>query len=456
MALDDGHPSQAPLGKQKTSVSDNQEVPVGEPLPRPTAPPRVANGHTAGSPDEASQPGLLAAILHRLRKPIPGAQPRLRFEFPPERAPDQVPFDEEVTLADERLKFGNPQPRSMRHHPIHFGFMGTVGVGLALLAYFMITNVGQLLLWIGAAMFIALGLDPIVRWLEKKGVPRPAGIAVALLLLASLIAGFFATLIPTIANQTSQFVDRAPGFVDDFLNSDFFRTVDQQFQVRERVTDEVNNFFDNSEAVGGIFGGVLGVGTVILNSLFGTLIVLVLILYFLASLPAMKEWAYRLAPRSRRPRVKSLAEEITSSVGNYVIGQACVALLNAIFAFIFMTIAQVPFSVLLAFVVVLLAFIPLVGALIAAVIVTLVALTAGWQTALLFAVLYLAYLQVEAYFISPRIMQRAVAVPGSVAVIAVIAGGSLLGVLGALIAIPTAAAVMLLLKEVFIARQDGQ
>ena len=367
-----------------------------------------------------------------------------------------MPTDEDVSLGDDRLKFGNSQPQSMRHHPIHFGFMGTVGVGLALLAYFMITNVGQLLLWIGAAMFIALGLDPIVRWLEKKKVPRPAGIAVALLLLASIIAAFFATLIPTIVNQTTQFVDRAPGFVDDFLNSEFFQTVDEQFQVRERVTEEVNNFFNDSDAVGGIFGGVLGVGTVIVNSLFGTLIVLVLTLYFLSSLPAMKKWAYRLAPRSRRPRVESLAEEITSSVGNYVIGQACVAILNATFAFIFMTIAQVPFSVLLAFVVALLAFIPLVGALIAAVIVTAVALTAGWQTALLFAVLYLAYLQVEAYFISPRIMQRAVAVPGSVAVIAVIAGGSLLGVLGALIAIPTAAAVMLLLKEVFIARQDSQ
>ncbi|MHA7142165.1 AI-2E family transporter [Arthrobacter sp. Sr33] len=437
-------------------MSDHQDVPAGEPLPRPAASVDGQGGAPAASAASPSHRSMIRAIFRGLRRPIPGAQPRLRFEFPPERIPAPVPTDDDVSLGDDRLKFGNAQPQSMRHHPIHFGFMGTVGVGLALLAYFMITNVGQLLLWIGAAMFIALGLDPIVRWLEKKKVPRPAGIAVALLLLAGIIAAFFATLIPTIVNQTSQFVDRAPGFVDDFLNSEFFQTVDEQFQVRERVTEEVNNFFNDSDAVGGIFGGVLGVGTVIINSLFGTLIVLVLTLYFLSSLPAMKKWAYRLAPRSRRPRVESLAEEITSSVGNYVIGQACVAILNATFAFVFMTIAQVPFSVLLAFVVALLAFIPLVGALIAAVIVTAVAMTAGWQTALLFAVLYLAYLQVEAYFISPRIMQRAVAVPGSVAVIAVIAGGSLLGVLGALIAIPTAAAVMLLLKEVFIARQDSQ
>ncbi|GAA2175356.1 AI-2E family transporter [Arthrobacter parietis] len=439
-------------------MSEPEDVPISEPLPRP-----VSSVNSAPEAPRVEEPAPrvevrrrgLGFALARLRHLVPVAQPRPRFEFPPERG-EEVPVDESVSISDDRLKFGGPQPRSMRQHPIHFGFMASVGAGLALLAYFMITNVGQLLVWIGAALFIALGLDPIVRWLENRNVPRPAGITLALVMLVGIIVGFFAVLIPTIVSQTAQLVERAPGYAREFLASDFFQTVDQQFEVRERATEEVNRFFANSEAVGGIFGGVLGVGTVILNSLFGVLVILVLTLYFLASLPAMKKWAYRLAPRSRRPRVERLAEEITRSVGNYVIGQACVALLNATFAFIFMTIADVPFSVLLAFVVAMLAFIPLVGAVIAAVVVSLVALTVGWQTAALFAVLYVAYLQVEAYFISPRIMQKAVAVPGAIAVIAVIAGGSLLGVLGALIAIPLAAGAMLLLKEVFIARQDNQ
>lgn len=440
-------------------MSDRDDAPVSEPSrqsPAAAGPSGSAAGKREAPADTPSRRRGLGGLFGRARKTFPVAQPRRRFEFPPERVSERIAVDENVALGDDRLKFSGAPNRSMRHHPIHFGFMASVGFGLALLAYFIITNIGQLLLWIGAALFIALGLDPIVRWLEKKGVPRPAGITVALLLLASIVAAFFATLIPTIVNQTTQFVANAPLYARDFLNSEFFQSIDSQFQVRVRVTEEVDRFLANTEVVGGIFGGVLGVGTVIVNGLFGTLIVLVLTLYFLASLPAMKKWAYRLAPRSRRPRVEILAEEITRSVGNYVIGQACVALLNATFAFIFMTIAQVPFSVLLAFLVALLAFIPLVGALIAAVLVSLIALTVSWQTALLFAVMYLAYLQIEAYFISPRIMQKAVAVPGAVAVIAVIAGGSLLGVLGALIAIPTAAAVMLLLKEVFIARQDSQ
>ena len=342
----------------------------------------------------------------------------------------------------------------MFRHPIYFGFMGTVGVGIALAVSYMLANTQSLLLWIVTALFIALGLDPVVRWLEQRKVPRPLGIVLVLTALLGVVAVFFATLIPTIVEQTTQLVTKAPGWIQDFLNSEFFRQLDVQYHVLDTINEQVAKFFQDAQAVGGIFGGVLGVGTTIANALFGTLIVLVLSLYFLASMPAIKKWAYRLAPRSRRERVEELSEEITRGVGSYVIGQVCVAALNATYAFVFMTILNIPFSVLLAFVVALLAFIPLVGGMIAAVVVIAVSLTTDWQTALIYAIAYLAYLQFEAYFISPRIMQKAVAVPGAVAVISVIAGGSLLGVLGALIAIPTAAAVMLLVKEVFIARQD--
>lgn len=387
-------------------------------------------------------------MAHRLRQPLPGAQPRLRFEMPPEQDGETTPETETGT------RFGDPGPRMSSQHPLYVGFMGTVGVGVALLVYWIGSNTTQLLLWIVAALFIALGLDPVVRWLEAKRFPRAAGIVVAVSSLALAVAAFFATLIPTIVQQVTQIVEEAPRWITEFINSDFFRSIDNQYGVRERITQELEKFVNNPEAMGGIFGGVVGFGSTVANGLFGALIVLVLSLYFLAALPAMKKWGYRLAPRSRRARVEALSEEITGSVGNYVIGQAVVALVNATFAFIVMTIVGVPFAVLLAFVVALLAFIPLVGGLIAGVIVTLIALTAGWQTAVVYAICYFAYLQFEAYFISPRIMQKAVAVPGAVAVISVIAGGSLLGVLGALIAIPTAAAIMLLVKEIFIVRQD--
>ncbi|HKU29696.1 MAG TPA: AI-2E family transporter [Arthrobacter sp.] len=394
----------------------------------------------------------MASFVRRLRQPIPGAQPRVRFEMPPELERD-IASDVEEEEADGP-RFGSPGPRMSSQHPLYVGFMGTAGVGVALMLYYIGMNTAQLLLWIVTALFIALGLDPVVRWFESRKVPRPAGVFIAVGALVAGVAAFFATLIPTIVEQVTQIVREAPDWIRSFVDSDFFRSLDSQFGVRDRISQELDKFVKNPDAMGGIFGGVVGFGSTVANGIFGTLIVLVLSLYFLGALPAMKRWGYRLAPRSRRVRVEALSEEITRSVGNYVIGQVCVALLNALYAFIVMSILRIPFSVLLAFVVALLAFIPLVGGMIAAVVVILVALTAGWQTALVYAICYFAYLQFEAYFISPRIMQKAVAVPGAVAVISVIAGGSLLGVLGALIAIPTAAAVMLLMKEVFIARQD--
>lgn len=393
----------------------------------------------------------LGQVVRRLRQPLPGAQPRLRFEMPPEYAGQAPEADHDN---DEEPQFGHPGPRMSPQHPLYMGFMGTVGVGLALLVYWIGSHTTQLLLWIVAALFIALGLEPVVGWLENRKIPRPAGILVSVAVLMGAVVGFFATLIPTIVEQVSEIVQQAPDWVRNFMDSDFFRSLDNQFGIRDRITEELDKFVKDPAAMGGIFGGVVGFGSTVANALFGTLIVLVLSLYFLAALPAMKKWGYRLAPRSRRKRVAALSEEITRSVGNYVIGQACVALLNATFAFIVMSIVGVPFALLLAFVVALLAFIPLVGGMIAGIVVVLVSLTEGWQAAAVYAVCYFAYLQFEAYFISPRIMQKAVAVPGAVAVISVIAGGSLLGVLGALIAIPTAAAVMLLVREIYIVRQD--
>ncbi|GAA2197927.1 AI-2E family transporter [Sinomonas flava] len=394
----------------------------------------------------------LGAFVHgvadRLKTPIPGAQPRVRFEMPP------LQEAEPPAAEDDETPFGHPGPRMSSRHPLYMGFMGTVGVGAALAIYYIAQHTTQLLLWILAALFIALGLDPVVRWLETRRVPRAVGIAGTILALFAVLGAFVGTLIPTMVDQITQLVNNVPGWIADFLASDFYKSIDEQFGIKNRVTEELTKLGQNSEAITNVFGGVLGFGTTVANSLFGVLVVVVLSLYFLSALPAMKTWGYRLAPRSRRSRVEALSEEITRSVGNYVIGQVCVAGLNATYAFVVMTILQVPFAALLAFVVGFLAFIPLVGGVVAGVLISVVALTAGWQTAVILAIAYFAYLQFEAYFISPRIMQKAVAVPGPVAVISVIAGGSLLGVLGALIAIPTAAAVMLLIREVFITRQD--
>jgi predicted PurR-regulated permease PerM len=204
-----------------------------------------------------------------------------------------------------------------------------------------------------------------------------------------------------------------------------------------------------------LFGGVFGAGKAVLSGFFSTFTVLVLTLYLLASLRSTKEAFYRLVPRSRRPRVRLLGDEIIKRIGGYVAGQVGVASINGICTLILLTVLQLPYSVVLAFTVALFGLIPLVGATIGAVIVVLVALFQSWQYGVIVAVYYLVYQQLENYVIAPRVMARTVAVPGSVAVVAALAGGTLLGVLGALIAIPIAAAILLVVKEVVLPRQEA-
>lgn len=380
-------------------------------------------------------------VVDRFLRP----RPRPRFEIPPEGADPPV---------------RGPADWSGRAHPVRTGFLLAVGVGLALIGWWVLANVGPVLGWVVAATFLALGLEPLVRWLEARSLPRPGAVALVVLALAGALAALIALVVPRMVAEAAQLADSVPRLIDSVLDSEVFDELDARFGIHDSTEQWLQGLAGRTagdgNVLGGVFGGVVGLGTVVIEAVTGTLIVLALTLYFLASLPLMTQWAYRLAPASRRARAQELGEQMLRTVGNYVVGQMCVALLNASVALVLMTLTGVPFPALLCLLVAMLAFVPLVGGVIAGILVSLVALTEGLGTAVPYAIGYFTYLQIEAYFVSPRIMHRAVAVPGAVAVIAVAAGGALWGVLGALIAIPTAAVGLLLVREIFVPRQDAR
>lgn len=346
---------------------------------------------------------------------------------------------------------------SMMHNPVAFGFLMTVGVGLALLAYYIFNNVGALVGWVTGAIFIALGLDPIVRRLEAWGIKRNIGVIVVLAGFAGAVAALVMSIGPIISEQASKFVQYAPNIYQNTIDSDWYHELDQRFNISSWVNENVPKFLEStfsSSQVNSFMSSLLSAGSTLAQSVTGVIIVLFLSLYFLTSMNTIKAWGVRLAPGSKRARVKYITDKITDSVGNYVMGQAMVAICNALFAFFTMLFLGFGFPQLMAIVILILAFIPLVGGVVALILTSLILLTQGWSMALWFAVAYFLYLQVEAYLISPRIMARAVSVPAGVAIISVAAGGALWGVLGALIAIPAAASMLILVREVFIPRQD--
>jgi predicted PurR-regulated permease PerM len=202
---------------------------------------------------------------------------------------------------------------------------------------------------------------------------------------------------------------------------------------------------------------VLGVGLAILGILANTFVVVVLTLYFLASLPSIKQTAYQLAPASRRERVSLLGDQILRNVGGYVSGAFVVASCAGVSTLVFLIVIGLgSYAVALALVVAMLDVIPMIGATIGAFIVCAIAFATDVTSGVICVIFYIAYQQLENYLIYPKVMARTVAIPGAVTVIAALIGASLLGVIGALLAIPTAASILLLVREVWLPRQHAR
>jgi predicted PurR-regulated permease PerM len=343
------------------------------------------------------------------------------------------------------------------------GLIGTLGVGVGLLILMSIASLSTIIAYIGAALFLALGLDPAISWLERRGLPRWAAILIVMTAVGLVVAALVLAVVPIIVDQVSQLVDQVPFIVARVNSQDWLEGLQEQFpqvpvdEISQQVTTAITEFVTNPEKLSELAGGVLAVAIALGAGLFAIVIVFILTLYFAASLNGMKRATYQLVPASKRERFADLTEQISQSVGRYVAGQVSLAACNGVLSFIFLSIIQAPFPAVLAFLAFLFSLVPLVGTVTGSIIIVLVCLIPGLGsplTALAAAIYYLIYMQVEAYVLSPRIMNRAVKVPGALVVIAALAGGALLGILGALIAIPVAASFLLIIKQVVIPRQN--
>ena len=337
------------------------------------------------------------------------------------------------------------------------GLIGTLGVGLGLLIISSVVSLQTIIVYIGAALFLSLGLDPAVSWLQKRGFPRWAAILTVVAAVVAILTAVVFAIVPIIVDQVSNLSKAIPDLVKAVNSATFLADVQKQFPGLdvEAIVKSATDFLGGNLTT--ITSTLIQSGIAIISGLFGGLIILILTLYFTASLNSMKRGVYQLVPASKRERFADLSDQITTAVGRYVVGQGALAACNGVLSFIFLSIIGAPFPALLAVIAFLLSLIPLVGTITGSVIIVLTCLIPGissTQTAIAAAIYYLIYMQVEAYVLSPHIMNRAVSVPGALVVIAALAGGSLLGLLGALIAIPVAAAALMIIKQVVIPRQN--
>jgi predicted PurR-regulated permease PerM len=341
--------------------------------------------------------------------------------------------------------------------PFVFGFLVTLGALGAILLGLALSNLATVLIYIALALFAALGLDPAVRFLERRGLTRAISVLIVILSLIVVVALILWMILPIVIEQIASFVRSVPGMIADFQRSDIYATLEKQFgdQFEDLVAD-VQKFLSNPGNIATIGGGALKVGASIATGISGAIVVLVLTLYFVASLPGMKHSLLRLIPARDRARTSDITDQITDSVGGYVMGMVVLAFFNAVLAFLLYFFLGLPFPPLMATVAFCITLIPLVGSVMFWIIGTTLALFTNPLGALIFAIVYLVYMQIEAYVITPRVMNKAISIPGSLVVIGALAGGTLLGLLGALVAVPVAASILIIIKQVWVPRQDAR
>jgi predicted PurR-regulated permease PerM len=321
-------------------------------------------------------------------------------------------------------------------------------------AYGLVTAVFTLrsiLVLVLLSMAIALGLNPAVAWLHHHGVRRGfAVLMVALGLIVLLGLGGWA-LVPVVSEQVNKLMLQAPDYLQNLRNNPQIAALDAQFG----VIDKAVAYLTSGDLISGLFGGLVGAGQAVAGVVFSVIITIVLTLYFLTTLPSIKEVIYQLAPASRRPRVRYLANEMFKRVGGYVSGLFTVVLIAMSVAFLFLNLVGLgQYSLALAVVVGMFEFVPVVGTTISMVIVSIVAFAFSTTQGFVTLAFFLVYQQVDAYFIQPRVFSRSVQIPAVLVLLAATSGALLLGLIGAILAIPLTAALMLLYREVLVPHLD--
>ena len=350
------------------------------------------------------------------------------------------------TVAPEDFgKIGAPLNHS---HPFYFGFVAASGAVIAITLLRAFASASQVFVLIIISLFFAMGLNPAVLFIERRGLSRAKAVAATVSLVIGFVGVFIWIAAPLIIDQVNALIDNAPQLISDLKSNSTINELNKTYGIVDTVQNRVEASIKDGKFVIGAFGGVLGVGKAFISGVFSILTILVLTLYFLAALPTVTQDAYRLVPASRRERVAKITDAIIFRVGAFVGGQITISFFASVFIFILGFALDLPYKSALALVVFVCGLIPLIGHFIGMTIVTLIALTVSPLIAAIALASYIIYVQFENYILTPRVMKRALSIPGLVTIIAALIGTSLLGLIGGILAVPIAAAVLLILDEV--------
>jgi predicted PurR-regulated permease PerM len=353
----------------------------------------------------------------------------------------------EVQRADEEAV---SEPVTMRT-AYRWGVAGGLGLLTVFLAYRAVLLVTDILVQVLIAVFIAVSLDPAVRWLIQRRVKRGQAVAIILFAFVVVLGLFLLAFLPPLIRQGNRLVGDFPGYLNGLRqHSPSLRSLEDRFNLQKSIEDFARTV---PEKLG---HQALSFGQRFLGALVSALLVLALTIYFMVDLPRLRRGLVRLFPKRRRRVVNEAVNIVIDKVGAYMIGNLIISAFAGVATFIALEALRVPFALPLAFWVAITDLIPMVGAALGAVVCVIVAFATGnlWPQTILVVAFFALYQQFENYFIAPRVMRNSVQMPALAVLLAALIGGSVLGLVGALMAIPVAAAVRVIVAPIMRARDE--
>lgn len=342
-----------------------------------------------------------------------------------------------------------------RAHPFYFGFVATLGALTAIVLMRALASTSQIFVLILVALFLATGLNPAVVAIQKRGLNRANSVAVVFVGVILFLIFFLAVVVPPVVSQSSNLINSAPTLLNDLKSNGVIADLDKQFNIIQLLQEKLKSVTQDGSLVISTFGGVIGVGKSVLSGTFTALTIIVLTLYFITSLPQATELGLRFVPASRRDRVSRLTHAVIARIGAFVGSQIIIAFLASIFVLILSAVLGLPSPFAVAMIVLVCGLVPLIGHFLGCGVVTLIALTQSVSTGVIAFLLYVLYVQIENYIVTPKIMKRTLSVPGAVTIVSALIGSSLLGLIGGLLAVPVAASIILILDEVVFPRAEN-
>jgi predicted PurR-regulated permease PerM len=331
--------------------------------------------------------------------------------------------------------------------------LGIVLVAAALFVFLYLA--WHVITWILIALFLALALNPAVEFFERHGLKRGLASAVVFLLALGAFAGLASLLIPPLVEQVTDFIDAVPGFVDDITaGRGPLGFLQEDYQIVDKVEEAIQT--RGAGEVLGITAAGIAIAQGVITGVVGAVAIAFITFFMLLEGPRLVERFLGFLPEGARPRWERVGRDIYRTVGGYVTGNLFISLIAGVASAIVLFALGSDYAVALAVLVAVLDLVPLAGATLAAIIVSTVAfIELGWVRGVILIVFFVVYQQLENHVLQPIIYGRTVQLSPLIVLVAVLIGAELVGILGALAAIPVAGIVQSIARELLRYRREA-